>query len=75
MTSATMGGWTQARVRNLFITEFMYTPRLLNQGEWEEAVELWDTMGTEKGSGYTCVKAVAQILDLDLEDLPRKRGF
>ena len=75
MTQPTMGGWTQARTRNLFITEFMYTPRLLNQSEWEEAIEIWETMGTEKGSGYTCVKAVAQILGLDLEDLPSKRGF
>jgi hypothetical protein len=71
-----MGSWSQERVRSLFWTEFMYVPRYLTKGEWQDAVEIWETMGTEKGSGYTCVKAVAQYLGLDLEDLNTyRKGF
>ena len=64
-----MGGWSQDRVRALFWVEFMYRPRWLTEQEWLDAIKIWDTYGTEKGSGYTCVKAVAQYLNINLEDL------
>lgn len=71
-----MGGWSQERVRGLFWVEFMYTPRWLTPNEWQDAIEIWDTMVHGKGSGYACVQAVAQFLDINLEELPNsKKGW